>query len=168
MKPGVHYQDVFPSLLTKPKDTTLCGAASVSPVSLEMVQSTPTIQAAWLAEPPPLCRLFSCKFVQIENIVHKRGSPVLLRCFALAFSLIPLREMFPFKCYLSASFKTSSSPFDKQPGGMARSWLIEQAFQGRGGKRERKRERCSAAASHRQTSAPLMCVFFFPPFTLRG
>lgn len=41
------------------------------------------------------------------------GVVVRLRCAALLwpFLLFPLREMFPFKCYLPVSFKTSSSLF---------------------------------------------------------
>lgn len=74
-------------------------------------------------------------------------------------SLVPLREMFPFKCYLSVSFKTSSFPFDKQPGGMARAGSLSKLFsyQAWGG-RERERERCSAGAFHRH---PRLCLIFF-------
>lgn len=43
-------------------------------------------------------------------------------------SLVPLREMFPFKCYLSISFKTSSFLFDKQPGGMVGTGSLSKLF----------------------------------------
>lgn len=52
------------------------------------------------------CAPFSWKCVQIDNIVHQRGSPFVLLRFGLSLTL--LREMFPFKSYLSVSFKTSS------------------------------------------------------------
>lgn len=79
--------------------------------------------------------------------------------------LVPLREMFPFKCYLSVSFKTSSFPFDKQPEEMARAGSLSKPFsyQASAGK-ERERERCSAGASLRRLCS---CLFFCSP-PLRG
>lgn len=67
-------------------------------------------------------------------------------------SLVPLREMFPFKCYLSVSFKTSSFLFWQTARRNGRNRLIEQAFQGRG---EMGRERCSAGAS---LTHPCLCL----------
>lgn len=69
-------------------------------------------------------------------------------------SLVPLREMFPFKCYLSVSFKTSSFLFWQTARRNGRNRLIEQAFQGRG---EMGRERCSAGAS---LTHPCLCLTF--------
>lgn len=78
-------------------------------------------------------------------------------------SLVPLREMFPFKCYLSVSFKTSSFPFDKQPGGMARAGSLSKLFsyQAWGG-RERKRERDVLQAPSTDILAYVLFFSFLP------
>lgn len=153
--PGVRYQNVFFTLLTNPNDTTCFRCVCHSPQPLwrrfRAPLHSPANQWNWW----PLRSLFSCKCVQIENIVHQRGSPSLLRRFALAFLLFPWERCFPFKCYLSVSFKTSSflltNSLEERPS--PAHWASFSAIR----QREKKRERCSAGASLRH---PWSCLFF--------
>lgn len=106
--PGVPYQTVFFTLPTNPDDTPALDELpifhSLSGGGLEL----PSIHQPTSGTGGRCAPLFSCKCVQIQNIVHQRGSPSLLRRFALAFLLFPWERCFPFKCYLSVSFKTSA------------------------------------------------------------
>ena len=111
--------------------------------SLEKVSSSTPLSSQRVK--PPRClsslfSLFSCKCVQIENIVHQRGPPSLLRRFALAFLLFPWE-----RCSLSSVTSLSHSRlplslFDKQPGGMAIAGSLSKLFScrhtGRGKERE--------------------------------
>lgn len=106
----------------------------------------------------PLCCLFSCKFVQIENIVHQRGSPILFRCFAPAFLLFPWE-----RCSLSSATSQSHSrlplAFWQTAWRNGQRGLTEQALQLSGIKRER-----DVLQAPPLDTPP--CLFFFPP--LRG
>lgn len=104
-----------------------------------------------------LCCLFSCKCVQIENIVHQRGPPSLLRHIALAFLLFPWE-----RCSLSSVTSLSHSrlpfPFWQTAWRNGQNWLIEQAFHGQWEKEREMFCRCLP-----QISLAHVLVFFFLP-----
>lgn len=71
-------------------------------------------------------------------------------------SLVPRREMFPFKCYLSVSFKTSSFLLTNSPEEWSEPahWA---SFSGTGRKRERD------VLQPPPSDIPAHVLFFFPP-----